>query len=209
MAWLTLAATRVGVGVGSSASAYPWWLDVETANSWETGTSGLANNVADLQGMVAAFRARGATVGIYSTTYQWGQITGGSKGGNLSGLPDWIPGLAGSRAPNPTARSLASRARSRSPSGSASLTTGTTPARCKGTRRDGISQDRRCEAGVQFPVPAPTAVRRSVVERETVRNFRPMRARGRLLSFARAPSPPGAPPQPVPAAEALHRSESR
>jgi hypothetical protein len=41
--------------------------------------------------MVAAFKAGGATtVGIYSTTYQWGQITGGSKG--LSGLPDWIPG---------------------------------------------------------------------------------------------------------------------
>ncbi len=95
MARLTLAAAPVpvGVGVASSASAYRWWLDVETANSWETGTSGLANNVADLQGMVAAFTFGGVTtVGIYSTTYQWGQITGGSKDGNLSGLPDWIPG---------------------------------------------------------------------------------------------------------------------
>jgi hypothetical protein len=91
MDWLTQAATQVGVA--SSVSAYPFWLDVETANSWETGTSGLANNVADLQGMVAAFKAGGATtVGIYSTTYQWGQITGGSKDGNLSDLPDWIPG---------------------------------------------------------------------------------------------------------------------
>lgn len=91
MDWLTAAAIQVGVA--SSVSAYPWWLDVETANSWETGTSGLANNVADLQGMVAAFKAGGATtVGIYSTSYQWGQITGGSKDGNLSGLPDWIPG---------------------------------------------------------------------------------------------------------------------
>jgi hypothetical protein len=98
MDWLNLAATQVGevcVGVPSCASAYPWWLDVETANSWETGTSGLANNVADLQGMVAAFKAGGATVGIYSTTYQWGQITGGQITGgsnNLAGLPDWIPG---------------------------------------------------------------------------------------------------------------------
>ncbi len=36
-----------------------------------------------------------APVGIYSTAYQWGQITGtptGSIAGNLDGLPVWIPG---------------------------------------------------------------------------------------------------------------------
>ena len=94
MAWLVAAATPMP-GVANTASAYRWWLDVETANSWETGSSGLANNVADLQGMVAAFTAHGAAVGIYSTTYQWGQITGGSTAGNLpglTGLNDWIPG---------------------------------------------------------------------------------------------------------------------
>ncbi len=90
MSWLTLAGAQVGVP--SDPSAYRWWLDVETANSWETGHSGLANNVADLQGMVAAFGARGATVGVYSTSYQWNQITGGSRAGNLAGLQDWIPG---------------------------------------------------------------------------------------------------------------------
>jgi len=90
--WLVAAATQVGVV--STPSAYRWWLDVETGNSWETGSSGLANNVADLQGMVAAFTATGtgASVGIYSTSYQWGQITGGSRAGNLGGLSDWIPG---------------------------------------------------------------------------------------------------------------------
>jgi len=88
--WLVSAATQVGVA--STASTYRWWLDVETANSWETGTSGLANNVADLQGMVARFAGVGASVGIYSTSYQWGQITGGSRAGNLNGLSDWIPG---------------------------------------------------------------------------------------------------------------------
>jgi len=90
--WLVAAATQVGVA--STPSAYRWWLDVETGNSWETGSSGLANNVADLQGMVAAFTATGtgASVGIYSTSYQWGQITGGSRAGNLGGLSDWIPG---------------------------------------------------------------------------------------------------------------------
>ncbi len=88
--WLSTAAEQIGVA--SAASSYRWWLDVETANSWETGISGLANNVADLQGMVAAFEATGALVGIYSTSYQWGQITGASRAGNLNGLGDWIPG---------------------------------------------------------------------------------------------------------------------
>jgi len=94
MDWLAQAATQLSLsGSATGASGYPWWLDVETANSWETGTTGLANNVADLQGMVDALKAGGVTtVGIYSTSYQWGQITGGSQAGNLSGLPDWIPG---------------------------------------------------------------------------------------------------------------------
>ena len=80
------------VSVDATPSTYVWWLDVETANSWETGTAGLANNVADLQGMVAAFASVNATVGIYSTSYQWGVITGGSTAIGLGGLTDWIPG---------------------------------------------------------------------------------------------------------------------
>jgi len=76
-------------------SAYPWWLDVETANTWQSGTGGQAMNVADLQGMVAALQAAGATtVGVYSTTSQWDAITGGSlsTSGSLAGLPDWVTG---------------------------------------------------------------------------------------------------------------------
>ena len=99
--WLTSAAVAINgeestVQVPSSPAAYPWWLDVETANSWQSGTSGLAMNVADLQGMVAALGDAGVTkVGIYSTSYQWGQVTGGptyTEGTSLAGLPDWIPG---------------------------------------------------------------------------------------------------------------------
>ncbi|HVB26471.1 MAG TPA: hypothetical protein VNE21_01015 [Mycobacteriales bacterium] len=90
MLWLT--ADAGPLGVPAAASAYRWWLDVETANSWESGTSGLANNVADLQGMVAAVTDSGGTSGVYSTSSQWGQITGGADSGNLAGLPDWIPG---------------------------------------------------------------------------------------------------------------------
>ena len=99
--WLTSAAVAINgeestVQVPSSPAAYPWWLDVETANSWQSGSSGLAMNVADLQGMVAALGDAGVTkVGIYSTSYQWGQVTGGptyTEGTSLVGLPDWIPG---------------------------------------------------------------------------------------------------------------------
>ena len=95
------------IGGSNLPSAYAWWLDVETVNTWETGSSGLANNLADLQGMVAAFsnttevssagvHVGGATsVGLYSTSAQWNQVTGnpGAAGlGKLAGLPDWIPG---------------------------------------------------------------------------------------------------------------------
>ena len=109
---LWLIATPPSSAGSNLPSTYWWWLDVETANTWETG-SGLANNVADLAGMVAAFRNTveitpsgvllgGKAVGIYSTSYQWGQITSSSAGySDLIGLPDWIPGartLSGAQA---------------------------------------------------------------------------------------------------------------
>ncbi len=79
---------------GAGASTYSWWLDVETGNTWESGTAdALPNNTADLEGMVAAFTDAGGTVGIYSTSYQWGVITGGtSTTSSLYKLPNWIPG---------------------------------------------------------------------------------------------------------------------
>ena len=84
---------------GGQLYSVPTWLDVETANSWQTGSAGLAMNVADLQAMVdsihaAAGSTTAAQVGIYSTASQWNQITGtpGSNGGSLWELPDWIPG---------------------------------------------------------------------------------------------------------------------
>lgn len=81
-------------GVGGTAGDYPWWLDVETANSWESGTAGLVNNLAVLQGMVDAFHHAGVTtVGVYSTSYQWGQIVGSPTDlGDVAGIPVWLPG---------------------------------------------------------------------------------------------------------------------
>jgi hypothetical protein len=65
--------------VNEDAAAYHWWLDVETTNSWQkAGTpEAYARNTASLEGMKQLFTAEGvANVGIYSTSYQWGQIVG-------------------------------------------------------------------------------------------------------------------------------------
>jgi hypothetical protein len=60
-----------------------WWLDVETSNSW---SDDVMQNRNSLQGEYDALRARGvATVGAYSTSYQWGKITGNWK----NGWPSW------------------------------------------------------------------------------------------------------------------------
>jgi hypothetical protein len=78
--------------LGGASSTYQWWLDVETGNAWQANDS---MNMAALQGMVQALIAgRAPTVGVYSTGYQWGQITGGGAPGNLNGLPVWLPGAS-------------------------------------------------------------------------------------------------------------------
>ena len=93
--WLAEAASAINgqgapVTVGGSAASYQWWLDVETANTWQPDA---AMNVADLQGMIAGLDAAGATtVGAYSTSSQWGSVTGGSAPGSLYQIPVWIPG---------------------------------------------------------------------------------------------------------------------
>lgn len=67
------------------ATAVPWWLDVETMNSWQNLEAGYGpsyqaklNDTAALSGAVRALWDAGITrVGIYSTSFQWRQITGG------------------------------------------------------------------------------------------------------------------------------------
>jgi hypothetical protein len=98
-----------------SAAAMHWWFDVETTNSWETpGASyptAYTSNIADLKGMADYLTAQHAFVGIYSTGYQWTQITGGtaSLGANdpFYGLPDWVAGATSSTAPSLCAASYA------------------------------------------------------------------------------------------------------
>ena len=104
--WLSEAAKAIDgqsppLGVSASAGSYPWWLDVETANTWQSDPT---TNVADLQGMVAGLEAAGATtIGVYSTASQWDAITGGTgpSSGSLHEIPVWIAGardLAGAQA---------------------------------------------------------------------------------------------------------------
>lgn len=72
-------------------STFKWWLDVETENSWST--SDLPSNAATLEGMTNYFTSIGATVGVYSTGYQWGTIVGTlDPASPLNGLDSWLAG---------------------------------------------------------------------------------------------------------------------
>ena len=76
--------------LAGSPAASAWWLDVETSNSWRSTVS---LNVAALQGEADYFSsvAGVAKLGIYSTQYQWNQITGGSTA--LAAHHAWVAGV--------------------------------------------------------------------------------------------------------------------
>jgi hypothetical protein len=81
-------------GVDSDPARYVWWLDVETTNTWQTGsTEALARNRATLEGMTASIIARGGRVGLYSTNQQWARIVGSvPSSSNLASRPSWLAG---------------------------------------------------------------------------------------------------------------------
>ena len=84
-------------GATRTPLANAWWLDVETGNSWR---SAAALNVAALQGEFDYLQSVGAaSVGFYSTSFQWNQITAGTK--VFAAAPGWVAGagtIAGARA---------------------------------------------------------------------------------------------------------------
>src|SRR3954463_13876849 len=90
----------VGAATAAAARAV-WWLDVETSNSWQTLESAYgqtatsrANDIADLDGAIAFLHSAGVIdVGLYSTAWQWTQITGGT-GSHFAQNPDWVAGYA-------------------------------------------------------------------------------------------------------------------
>ncbi len=82
--------------IGTAAALTPsWWLDVELANSWN-GTA--AANSSTVQGYIDYLGSQGTgTVGIYSTGYQWAQITGGyivPSSPSTAAAPDWLAGAS-------------------------------------------------------------------------------------------------------------------
>lgn len=82
-------AAFTALGLAESPATSGWWLDVETSNSWRDDVS---LNVAALQGAVyflGSF-AEVATIGFYSTQYQWNVITGGTTA--FAAYPSWVAG---------------------------------------------------------------------------------------------------------------------
>ena len=90
----TAQAAYAELGLATSPAATAWWLDVETSNSWRDDT---ALNLAVLQGGYEYLRSVGVSrLGFYSTTFQWGVITGGSK--VFSPAPSWGAGSPSEKA---------------------------------------------------------------------------------------------------------------
>jgi hypothetical protein len=96
-----LNALRPG-NISNNPGDYPWWLDVESGNTWQRGTSGQQMNVADLRGMVDYLRSllsaasTPPAVGVYANSADWQIITGGTGPSSpLSGLVLWAPGATG------------------------------------------------------------------------------------------------------------------
>ena len=79
------------LGLAQSPAGSAWWLDVETSNSWQDDVS---LNVANLQGAVDYLEsvANVASVGFYSTQYQWDVITGGTS--TFAAHPSWVAGAS-------------------------------------------------------------------------------------------------------------------
>lgn len=67
-----------------------WWLDVETAEGWATSGAAKPANAAVVQGALDALAGGGRTAGIYSTWYQWGEITASYVPAER--VPIWVAG---------------------------------------------------------------------------------------------------------------------
>jgi hypothetical protein len=87
--------TRAYSVAGDGAALAPWWLDVETANSWSSDT---ATNAAALQGSIAYLRSVNVgVVGIYTLAAFWEEIVGPTSASDprntpFAPLPNWRPG---------------------------------------------------------------------------------------------------------------------
>ena len=84
---------QLPAGATQTPQPNEWWLDVESANSWESNTS---NNVSELQGEVAYLQSQGVTaLGFYANASDWQTITNGTTA--FRSLPSWRPGAGSQR----------------------------------------------------------------------------------------------------------------
>jgi hypothetical protein len=81
-------------GLPAGPAGYTWWLDVETDNTWQRGSSAaLGRNRAVLEGMTDHLTSLGARTGIYSIASQWRRIVGTvPPGSSLTPLRSWLAG---------------------------------------------------------------------------------------------------------------------
>lgn len=84
----------VSAGLDPVPGDYVWWLDVETYNTWQTGSAAAqTRNRVSLEGMAAYLASRGAEVGIYAVPDQWDEVVGSvTWDSGLYRLPSWLPG---------------------------------------------------------------------------------------------------------------------
>jgi hypothetical protein len=81
-------------GVDDDPGSYTWWLDVESENTWQSGSAAaLARHRATLEGMTAHIRLRGGSVGLYAVAAQWRRIVGTVPADStLYRLDSWLAG---------------------------------------------------------------------------------------------------------------------
>jgi hypothetical protein len=81
-------------GIDDDPAAHRWWLDVETMNTWQSGSAAaLERNRAALEGMATYLQESGAEVGLYSTGFQWRRIVGSVEPDSvLYDLDSWLAG---------------------------------------------------------------------------------------------------------------------
>ena len=78
---------RDAVALGRAKGITPtvWWLDVEQENYWSTDQ---AANKRVVAGAIDYLTSQGLAIGVNSTGYQWGEITGGFT----PDIPAWVAG---------------------------------------------------------------------------------------------------------------------
>lgn len=81
-------------GLDDDPAEVHWWLDVETMNTWQSGSEQARDrNRAALEGMADHLDSLDAQVGLYSTGYQWRQIVGEvERSSPLYSLDSWLAG---------------------------------------------------------------------------------------------------------------------